>query len=147
MPAVQFCIRGLFVSSSPSPAALGRPECLRPFLPQRITRNIRSSYGSTRQTAWSRRKTGGRRSLSRISLSLSRFLQFYFLLRQEPPIGQSEHPHPQDEPFFFFFTILTVTAITTARSTAQIIIVAMFSLSQANIYFVPRLTSDVIISY
>lgn len=77
-------------------------------------------------------KLGRRRSLSCVSLKL------YFLGWQEPLIGQSAHPHPQEDfPFFLFFIMLTIIAETTAIKTAQIIIVAMFSVSQASIFLPP----------
>ena len=60
--------------------------------------------------------------------------KYYFLEWQEPPAGQSAHPHPQEDlPFFLFFTILTMIAATTAIKTAQMMIVAMFSPSHASI--------------
>ena len=135
MPAVQFCIRGLFIRSFPSPAALGRPQCLRPFLPRRITHNIRSSYGLTRQAVWSRPKNRGTQVFI---LHLPVFIPlhaFHFLLPQKSPLGQSAQPQPHvDFPCFFFLTILTITAMTAASSMVQIIIVAMFSYNQANIF-------------
>ena len=63
---------------------------------------------------------------------------FYFLGWQEPPIGQSAHPHPQaDFPFFLFLTILTIIAAITAIKAAQMIIAAILSFSQASILLPP----------
>lgn len=53
-------------------------------------------------------------------------------------MGQPAQPQPQAEfPFFLFFIILTTIAATTAIRTAHIMIVAMFSVIQANIFIPP----------
>lgn len=56
----------------------------------------------------------------------------------DPLIGQLEQPREQEDfPFFLFLTILTIIAVTTAISKAQIITVAKFSESHASILFPP----------
>lgn len=63
---------------------------------------------------------------------------FYFPVWQESLIGQSAHPHEQEDfPFFLFFIICMIIAATTKIKTAQIIIVAMFSVNQAIIFLSP----------
>ena len=60
----------------------------------------------------------------------------YFFVWQEPLIGQSEQPQPQDEtPFLRFLTIPAITAATIAISAAQIRIVAMFEAIHSSICF------------
>ena len=47
---------------------------------------------------------------------------------QEPLIGQFEHPQPHDDcPFFFLLTMPAIILATAATSTAQMMIVAIFS--------------------
>ena len=67
----------------------------------------------------------------------------YFFVWQEPLIGQSEQPQPQDEtPFFLFLTIPTITAATIATSAAQIRIVAMLEAIHSSICITSLAYSD-----
>ena len=55
---------------------------------------------------------------------------------QLPAAEQDEQPHPQpqeDLPFLLLFTIYTIITATTAASTAQMMMVAAFSISQDNV--------------
>ena len=53
--------------------------------------------------------------------------KYYFLEWQEPPAGQSAHPHPQEDlPFFLSLTRPTIIKVTISASTRHIIMVARF---------------------
>ena len=66
--------------------------------------------------------------------------EIHFTRRQEPFIGHSAHPQPQEDfPFFLFFAMPTMIAATTATKTAQIITVAILSEIKASILFSPAL--------
>ena len=55
-------------------------------------------------------------------------------------MGQSEHPHPQEDfPFFLLRIMPAMMAATTAISTAHIMMVAIFSEIHASIYIPPVL--------
>ena len=67
-----------------------------------------------------------------------RLPKFYFFEWQELLIGQSAHPHPQEDfPFFLLRIIFAIIAETTASKTVQIMMVAIFSESHASIVFPP----------
>jgi len=66
-------------------------------------------------------------------------LLWTYCLWQEPDIGQHlqlPQLHTTDLPCFFFFTMLTMIAATIAISTAHIMIVPMFCVSQFIILFI-----------
>lgn len=99
-------------------------------LAQRFSRN--EPYGCGMLLAGARPTGSGEPMVRRCPI--------YFLGWQEPLIGHCAQPHPQEDfPFFLFFTMLTIIAVTMAIKTAQIMIAAIFSESQASIFFPPVL--------